>query len=285
MISMEPIVRSLESRPAITAASSVFRRFSPETERPVRTHRIESGTVLGAMKIAWEGSRLSKPDGKIEDQKAYGGMLERISRLGYTAKDVEGFSIALEEYQAMEDFSKKAGYFLSALVNGCEDNGFTIHTSHLAKPIEGIGYRNTKTITVDGCVGENVGLDMEGGLISVDGNADKCAGIRMRCGKIIVRGDAGNCAGYQMKGGRLVVEGNASYSLGTDMEGGTILVEGDADKNIANRMKGGKLVVRGKTDGFCGEMMTGGEVHLFGSLFIWAGGVERGKIFHRGILV
>jgi len=249
--------------PTELAVSSRFGGFKPETDHLLRTQNVESSPVLEGMKKAWVDCKdLTHGLWEIRHHST----LDRIKNLEYPAIDVETFSIALAEFQDEKKFSDRAGLFLSALINNCKDDGFVIHTSHLAEPIDGLGYHNAKSITVDGNAGDNLGTEMEGGTIFVNGNAGRWVGARMEDGTVTIGGYACDGIGYAMKGGDIIVKMGARDFVGERMKGGTIIVMGNA----------GSLVGKG---------MEGGEIHLNGDYVSISDNFVGDKIFHKKKLI
>jgi hypothetical protein len=208
---------------AILAASGRFGKFRPETGHDVRRNTVEGNPAIEAMKVARSGFgdfMYQAP----EDN--YAGMLERIRNLDYSAKDIEAFCIVLPVFEHEGAFSSNAGVFLSALINNCRDSEFMIHTGQLVKPINYIGYRNTKNIIIDGNAGRELGFEMEGGTITVNGNAAHHVGFGMRGGIITVNGNADSWIGEEMKGGEIRIVGDCS-ELSSCILGGRILHKGE----------------------------------------------------------
>jgi hypothetical protein len=235
-----------EDTPAIVAASRRFSGYKPETEHPAMAQKVEPTRALAEMKIAW-AKCVYHHDCELDWDSKYPDMLAKIRDIRYSAQDIEAFSIALAGFQNMRQPSFKAGLYLSALINNCDESMFAIHSDHLGRPLDCLGYRNRKEIVVEGSVGREVGFEMEGGAI-------------------IVKGDAGHCLGEFMRGGSITVEGDAGAGVGSMMRCGRIIVNGDAGERV-------------------GEDMGGGEIHLnggYGGIFKDFGG---GRIFHKGTLI
>ncbi len=250
------IARRVVSESTIVAASSRFGPFKPESEQKIRMHEVESNKAIVEMKRVWRGTSISiKRDN-------YPQLSGKIKELEYSAKDVEAFSLALAEFQGEENFSKKAGLFLSVLINNGQENEFIIHTAHLSEPVQFIGNGNTKNIIVKGDTGNCVGHMMESGAIIVEGNSGDMAGMEMTGGAITVMGNAGKDIGNRMKGGTMIVEGCAGQNIGSVMKGGTITVRGDAGDCVGNQMKDGAIVVEGNAGDHAGFAMSGGTVIL-----------------------
>jgi glutamate synthase domain-containing protein 3 len=210
--------------PATLSAIGRFGAFKPETEHPVREQEVKTDPALEMLKRAWKAKRRD-----FDPAASYPGMLEHIERirgLEYSAKDIEAFSITMAQFQDEEFFPNKAGFFLSALINSCQDDRFIIHTKHLDRPIHSLGINNTKIILVKGDVGTSVGSTMTDGRITVEGNADSMVGIYMKGGVIVIKGDA------------VSASGDCVTWLGEYMTGGEIRVHGDYDLVSENIIHG-----------------------------------------------
>ncbi len=231
----------IERRSTRLAASGRFGAFKSESEQRVRKHEVESNHAVESMREAW----LRCTPGPKEIGARYEIFLDGIKDLEYSAGDVGSFSILLSEFRDDGFFRTSAGLFLSALINNCKDDGFTIHTAHFTEPIFFIGYRNTKDMTVDGDAESTLGENMLGGSIIVEGAAKNMVGELMEEGSIIVKGDAGEHVGINMKGGVITVEGNAKKAAGWQMTGGEIRIEGDIE-SIAKNLIHGKIFHKGR---------------------------------------
>ncbi len=249
--------------PTRAAISSKFARYGPEKEHIIRKPEVQQNKAVEELKELY--LKIKWPCNKSPD---YYRMADSLKNHGYSAGDVEKFSVALAEFQDEAEFSQKAGLFLSALINNGKDKDYVIHTRHLSVLLDRQGYQNTKNIIVDGNGGGGVGFQMKSGTITVKGNAGDYVGESMKAGAIIVEGDAGDAVGYKMKGGIITVKGNVSERMGGYMEGGTITVEGNAG-------------------GFAGRRMKGGVIHIGGDVHYPYTGPEilGGKIYHKGKLV
>ncbi|NYZ74129.1 hypothetical protein H0O00_03225 [Candidatus Micrarchaeota archaeon] len=247
--------------PALAMANR-FGRYKPEEEKPVRKVEVVKDETLKKMKKAWKSFRYTR----LRSGDSYLNALASIERLEYSASDIKNFSIAIAEFQDEKDFSEKAGFFLSALINNGKDQDYIIHTKHLAVPLDSIGCENTKNITVEGNAGDNAGDGMRGGIITVNGNAHYGAGNSMIGGTITVNGDAGEHVGIWMIGGAIVANKNAGDNVGYEMRGGVITVMGDASCDVGYRMEGGRIYVWGEIGGISHER-------------------KHGKIYHKGKLI
>ena len=251
----------------IAAASSKFGRFRPETEEKIREHQARPSPVLEDMKKAW--AACEEIDHNNYDMSISRMLIAKNPR--FSAKDIEVFSIALAGFQDEEHFPYKAGLFLSALINRSEDSEFVIHTSHLSKPVNTLGYRNTKNIAVDGDVGHGVGSRMKDGSITIDGNADNKVGQRMGGGIIAVAGKAGDSIGHEMTGGIITVGGDAGESVGGWMQNGAITVRGYVGPGAGKYMRAGTIRIGGDAGDSVGTAMSGGTIIVEGGAGDWAG--------------
>jgi hypothetical protein len=167
--------------PAILPAAGRFGRYKDESEKAARKADVKEDRVLRQLKTAWRSLRKRE----FINHEYYNELLTLVKDLRYSAADVEKFSLALAEFQDEGQFSKKAGLFLSALINNGNDTDYIIHTGHL-KPILWLGYKNSKNITVEGNAGDFVGPRMEGGEIHINGEIGSFGDIKH--GKIYHKG-------------------------------------------------------------------------------------------------
>jgi formylmethanofuran dehydrogenase subunit C len=166
--------------------------------------------------------------------KALGLIKEKI--INCTSKDIEEFSLELVAFEDHKEFKDRAGLFLSALIESSKDKKFIIHTKHLKKKINYLGYEAKKNIVIEGGVGDWVGAYMrEGSSIKVNGDAGYYVGAWMEKGSSIkVNGDAGHFVGAWMwEGSKIYLNGNYRF-IGPDISpGGKIYHKGKliTDKN------------------------------------------------------
>ncbi|MDD5171991.1 MAG: hypothetical protein PHF60_03055 [Candidatus ainarchaeum sp.] len=249
-----------KERPDALAIAKGFRGYGPEKESGLRETVVKEDEMLRQLKTVWETCNY-----KGEVHTDYAAMCEAVKELGYSAKDVERFSIVLVEFQDEHNFYYKAGVFLSALVNSCREDDLIIHTSHLTRHIDHLGYQNMKNITIEGDAG-----NIMGGLGR---------------GSIILNGNAGNYAGLNLLGGSIIVKGNVGEHVGNDMKSGSITVKGNAGDSMAGNMRGGIITVEGNAGKSVGWEMTDGEIHLNGDYGGVSDYIVHGKIFHKGKLI
>lgn len=202
----------------------------------------------------------------FEYKKEYDYVTKLIKDLRYTSGDITNFSIALTEFQKEDTFGYRAGIFLSALINNCNETDFLVVTEHLVEKPSFLGYNNTKNITVKGDVSGEFGYGMESGIVIIGGNADWNLAHLMKKGDIIAKGNVKDNAGYEMYGGSIIVEGNVGKSVGLFMNGGKIIVNGNAGGDV-------------------GKYLWGGEIHLNGEYKTIGSEIRHGKIYHKEKLI
>ena len=248
--------------PHSLAAGSRFGRYRPEEEKQVRKVQVSVDPVLEQLKTLWKEHKMdhTKCNQTDEGNRYYLAIVGLLGekRIRYTPQDVEGFSLAMAEFQGERTFSHAIGYFLSALINSGPSRRYTIHTSHLEKAPSFIGYENVRSIVIEGQGGFGVGSGMIRGSIHVKGNAGNQAGQDMTGGKLIVEGHVEDFVGLGMMGGKIHVKGNAlGCGVGRAMDGGTIVVDGDASPSgFAIDKERGTIIVKGKMGDKQGIVMT-----------------------------
>jgi hypothetical protein len=286
----------------VVPAAGRFKRFGLESGQRAGPPIVEINPRIEAMKEAW-GRCGHDGTGKFDWKSEYQRMLDEIGDSGCTAKDIELFSVALARFQNETKFSERAGLYLSALMNNCPSDEFTIITRHLIVGISYLGCLNTKTITVEGNLADGAGWNMQGGSLVVNGDAAKFAGAwmsggaislngnaegdlghSMRGGAITVAGNAGNRTGWQMWGGSIAIEGDTGIALGAWMLDGSITVKGNAGAIAGMDMGRGKIVVEGDAGEGVGQNMTDGEIRISGA-FSLSKMFKGGRIFHGRELI
>lgn len=146
-----------------------------------------------------------------------------LSNIQYTAENIRHFSMALNQFKEEKNIEKRAGFFLSALINRSKEKDFVIDIENLTFGMEYLGCENTKNITVNGNLGGLTGYyAKEGSKITVNGNAGVHTGYRMSGGEIIVNGDVGEMTGHEMDGGKITVNGNIGEITAYDLDCGDV---------------------------------------------------------------
>jgi len=156
-------------------------------------------------------------------ERSYDDALGMASALEYTGRDLLRFSKAIECFQSEHMFGRKAGIFLSAMVNGGGNVFHTFDFTGLNKKVSMLGYRNNAIIRAFGDLGSHTGLEMQ------------------EDGLMIVEGSTGYGTGAWKQGGAIIVTGNAEDFLGLGMDGGYIEVFGTVGNNIGQSMRSGDL--------------------------------------------
>lgn len=244
-------------------ANDAFKQYKKEVKQPVRQVEFKEDGKLAKIRAVWDNLRFV-----TQDYLEYEEACRLVRDIGYSAKDVERFSIALADLQDEQFFGFKAGFLLSALVATGKSRTYRITTRHLTYPIHELGYLNPKNkkIIVDGDIGYGVGVKMKGGII-------------------IVKGNTANAVGQEMEGGNIIVEGIVVDDMaGFEMSGGKILIKGNGGDRIGYYMRGGTLEVMGTAGEFVGADAKGGMIYL-NCDYKSIDETTRARIYHRGALV
>jgi hypothetical protein len=206
------------------AAAAKFGGFAKETGQDVRQPDVKKDTKLEAIIQAWKACKFdwSSPITIDEHYEIWAGLTKRIN---LSSCDIERFCIALAQFQEEKDFRNKAGFFLSGLANHCQDHDVIIRTSHLFKRVNFLGYKNSRNITVEGDVGDGIGILMHDGMLVVNGDALQAAGDGLIGGKLVINGFAGHGVGVRMRNGEIHLESDYE-NLQFIPEGGKIFHKG-----------------------------------------------------------
>ncbi|MFH0860859.1 MAG: hypothetical protein V1921_06625 [Candidatus Altiarchaeota archaeon] len=184
----------------------------------------------------------------------------------------------------------RSGIFLTALIQNSKQREFTIKTN---KPLNcfGCSLSGHKSITVNGDLGHNAGLDMINGTIHVYGKTGNSTGNSMDGGAIIVEEYMGSNTGFMMSGGTIICHGSSGSRTGHAMacrRGMTSRIEirKDAGDGTGFMMSSGaEIEIGGNAGDGLGEDMHGGVIRVkgkigsispkFGSGEIWEGDVKK----------
>jgi hypothetical protein len=215
------VVRRIADAPDM-AARKRFRGYKGEAEKAIRKGEVEDDEALRRMMWHWKTWQYNHE--KVSPSY-YHSYLRSAEDLRCSADDVERFVLALEEFRHGLMFGEKAGYFVSALINGGEETDYVIHTKHLDFLLNHLGFMNRKNVIVNGDVGSHLGDDMTGGSITVNGDAGDWIGSGIRGGKISVKGNAGRFVGHVIVNGDIELEGDY-MSLAHQRAGGRIYHKG-----------------------------------------------------------
>jgi hypothetical protein len=147
----------------------------------------------------------------------YGTTLDILKDHGiaFHPPEVERFSLAMGELNDSPSFPSVAGVFLSSLITFGQEGDFIVHTSHLP-PLGYFGFKlHSKTVTVNGHLGNHVGNEMGRDFIFFNSI-------------LIINGDVGHALGNNMNGGEIHVNGK---------------IEGLGSPNKGRIYHNGKLIV------------------------------------------
>lgn len=179
-----------------------FRHFKPAEEQSVRVPDVVAENPQIAMlrtkfaEYQWEYddrflNRTFLDMTDVEEHDAlinFNKIMGFMASLQFSAKEIERFSIAIEEFSEDAIFPKKAGIFISAMIAASKDTDFTVHTGHLSFPLEYLGFGNTKSIEIIGNGGAFLCMQMAGGVVSVHGDTNGILAKNMSGGTIVVYG-------------------------------------------------------------------------------------------------
>jgi hypothetical protein len=196
-----------------------FKHYKPEQEKRVRQIEIKKDTVLEKLVEAYKRYRNTKY--KFGDVHEYRGALGIVRGLEYSAKDVTEFSIAMAAFQEEQNFTTRAGFFLSALINSSKEMEFIIITEHMGSIPNLLGYRNTRNITIRGDAGFETGALMWRGTLTIEGNADANIGDGLRGGTINIKGNHEGL-GPTAFGGDIYCKGNLVVKDGKGVANGIL---------------------------------------------------------------
>jgi len=239
--------------------------------------------------------------GTRDPKRIYEVTRQLLKAVDYSNRDVEDFCIEMAEFQKEGNFAQKAGAVLSAMVNAGEHEHYVIHTDHLEKEIEMLGYKNTKNLSVRGKVGNSFCEMMESGLVFVTGDAAGSIGTRMKGGEIIAEKDVYGNVGKEMEDGGITVVGRVGRPdyihvhnkntifigdpfavVGIKMKGGSITVNGDSGPLAGLYQEGGAIALIGNAGSCIGPRRKGGVITMDGSYESISCDCGAGEIFHKG---
>jgi formylmethanofuran dehydrogenase subunit C len=245
---------------AVTAFDNPFKGLKPETEQTERRLSLKESNSIEFMFRLWKKHQLEcKYNGIWDKTGFYSRLSADLKGIEYGATEVKKFcshlTVLRQEYKHEYKFffDKKAGLFLSTLINHGKDEEYTLPLRHLERGLDNLGYLNKRSIVIEGNVGDDFAELMESGKIEIFGDA----------------GETGNF----MNGGTIRIHGGAKH-IGRGMEGGTITIDGSitqgtdfATMQVGRCMKDGEISVKGDVHGNVGEKMRNGNIWIGGSVF------------------
>lgn len=137
------------------------------------------------------------------------------------------------------------------------------------------GLEDDISVIINGVPGNDLGVFMDGPMVTVNDNAQDAVGNTMNSGKIVIKGHAGDVIGYGMRGGKVFVRDGVGYRVGIHMKSykgqvPIIVAGGGAGDFFGEYMAGGVLVLIGLgTEGtpagdYVGTGMHGGTIFIRG---------------------
>ena len=153
--------------------------------------------------------------------KAYANAEKNIKGLKFGPEDIEDFCYELDRSERIPYMiTGPAGIYVSALCNHCEENEIVLKLDDISTQINLLGYRLPagKKLSIEGNVGDFVGIGMEGGELTVEGGGKNYTGAGMRSGRLILTKNVGHHTGEWMMGGEILVGGRIR-GLGNVMDG------------------------------------------------------------------
>jgi formylmethanofuran dehydrogenase subunit C len=260
----------------ILKAEDLFSRLTPENEE-INDRKIKIKTDKGLEEITKDFERILEK-AKLRGLILQSFYLEPKNMRKYSSKEIERFSLVFRRYNDLKHFNPAVGIFLSYLIKNSYDKSFVVHTSHLEKTIQCLGYSNSKEIIIKGNSGSNLGRDMKSGKIIVEGYTEENIGHNMTGGFIEIKGNANSQIGYFMGGGEIVLRGDSGHYLGGFMENGMIISFGNTKKYVGLRMKGGTIHLNGDYKSIS-KQISGGNIYHKGTQIIKNGkAVPRAEI-------
>jgi hypothetical protein len=160
--------------------------------------------------------------------RTYTAAVNTVTDLHYDQDDIEEFCAELDTAKKIPYMiSGPAGIYLSALINHAPEERIVIKPQDFGRTFHFLGYRlpESKTLVLEGNVGDFVGAGISGGRLVVEGSVGNWCGAGMMNGEILVTGSAGQRTGEWMRGGEIHVDGSIE-SLGRGRLGGKIYQRG-----------------------------------------------------------
>jgi len=279
-----------------------FERHKPGSTKPLRAADIKEHEVPRHIVKEWRKFKLPPGEPYLEEGPTenvhYEAAEKVVEGLELTAKDIEIFSILLERSKNAKDFPLKAGFFLSALINKCDDPKYVIHTRGLRKIDAlccGAGRDGgMKEIMVHGDVGDYFAAWMYDGVVTLNGKAGHHTKVSALGGTVIANDDVGDYAANNMDGGYLIAKKNVGHSAAMDLLSGTVVIIGNAGDRLGCEMGTNNpehdeeeyrtVMAMGKVGNEVGHRMKSGVIFLWNEYLSISNEIHGGKVFHRGDL-
>lgn len=137
----------------------------------------------------------------------------------------------------------------------------------------GNGIQENCQVFIEGVPGNDLGMFMDGPVITVYGNVQDGVANTMNNGRICIHGSAGDAVGYGMRGGAVLVRDDVGYRAGIHMKGyldqnPVLIIGGTAGNFLGEYMAGGTIVVFNRQDlskpvgDYCGSGIHGGAIYI-----------------------
>jgi len=261
-----------ELMPQPSTASEKLKKIVGKPEAIEKAEEFVDEQVLNKLEKAWERVfkiRLASI-GIIDFYKL---SLERVQEAEVQQKLnqplIQAFvEKVLPKFEGEEEFTKKAGVFLTTLISLSPEQSFSLDLTELS-PLDYLGYKlKSKKLVIFGDVGNLTGYYAHSGGIVINGNAGNETGRRLKGAEIIVEGDAGDYTATFAESGSVIVKHNAGNFTGNSLNGAEIIVKGDAGDNTGRKMchKKSRIVVGGNTGENLAEEAEAGEIHIGGEI-------------------
>ncbi|MFH0860823.1 MAG: hypothetical protein V1921_06445 [Candidatus Altiarchaeota archaeon] len=179
------------------------------------------------------------------DLNYYTRVLGATKNLNVRQEQLNAIIAGLENYSESENWSAKAGLFLTALIQNSKQKEFEIKMER-GPAFLGFMLGRGKTITLKGDAGGRTGMSLAGGTLNIEGDVGMYTGQLMDAGVINVTGNAGNYTGVGMRNGTIKIGGDVGENTGKGMIGGHIHIKGNAGRGLGDKMKGGGITVNGE---------------------------------------
>jgi hypothetical protein len=156
--------------------------------------------------------------------RVYTASMQRLEDFVPNGGDIEEFCASLDGKDSPLWVPGPAGVFLSALINASSDARVELRLRDYGRRFHFLGYLlpESKTLELNGDVGDFCGAALDGGRLLVHGAAGDWCGAGMLRGNLFVQERTGKHTGIWMQGGRIQVEG-AIEGLGEPRYGGEVL--------------------------------------------------------------
>lgn len=146
-------------------------------------------------------------------------------------------------------------------------------------------------IDISGIPGNDLGMFMDGPIITVHGNGQDGVGNTMTSGEIAIDGFVGDVLAHSLRGGKIYVRGNAGYRCAIHMKEyaepvPAVVIGGSAGAYAGEYMAGGVLIILGLdrdegkplTGRYLGTGMHGGVIYLRGDVDDRSMGAEISRV-------